>query len=161
MPLHLRLVLSGICLAIGLLGAGPVARASVLFSSAQAVSTAVDGARNLAAGDLDRDGDLDLVVAATDSDQVIWFENTDGAGSFGPGTVITSLADAVQFVSVGDLDGDTTLSAFGYVHAPTGASSGIPGVICNAAGVFDPTSGAQDLLNAVGPCRINDGTSVF
>jgi prepilin-type N-terminal cleavage/methylation domain-containing protein len=63
--------------------------------------------------------------------------------------------------AIGDLDGDTTLAAFGYVHAPVGATTGLPGVLCTNTGVFDPLSAAQDLLNAVGPCRSTDGSSVF
>ncbi|MDJ0788326.1 MAG: prepilin-type N-terminal cleavage/methylation domain-containing protein [Myxococcota bacterium] len=63
--------------------------------------------------------------------------------------------------ALGDLDGDTVLSAFGYVHAPVGSTVGLPGLICAGTGVFDPLSGAPDLLNAVGPCRVGDGTSLF
>jgi hypothetical protein len=72
------------------------------------------------ADDLDRDGDLDI-VAFTEMDplvfstdfgsfsyvpfpQAIWFENTDGAGAFGPPQVIVPYFTANA--SIADMDGD-------------------------------------------------------
>ena len=80
--------------------------APVPFASAQTASSTVDGARSIAAGDFDQDGDLDLVAAGANGGEVVWLENTDGAGSFGAKQVISSTAPVVQFVSVADVDSD-------------------------------------------------------
>ena len=63
--------------------------------------------------------------------------------------------------AVGDTDGDTTVSAFGYVHAAPGVPAGLPGTICAGTGVYNAATAAADLMNTVGPCRAFDGTSVF
>jgi len=65
--------------------------------------------RLLNAVDMDMDGDMDVVIGATDSDEnLIWVENTDGNGSFGNVTVITQegLPNEVAF---GDLDNDNDM----------------------------------------------------
>ena len=35
------------------------------------------------AADVDGDGDLDVLSASQGDDKIAWYENTDGAGSFG------------------------------------------------------------------------------
>ena len=56
--------------------------------------------------DLDGDGDMDLLSASQGDDKIAWYENTDGAGTFGPQHVITQDADYAQRVFAADLDGD-------------------------------------------------------
>ena len=53
--------------------------------------------------DLDGDGDVDILAT---SGGVVWYENTDGDGSFSTGTDITSSADGAKSVYAADLDGD-------------------------------------------------------
>jgi len=63
-------------------------------------------------GDLDGDGDLDVVTGDAVSSSVEWFENVDGAGTFGPPEVVTSAAFGivgVDAVHAHDLDGDGDL----------------------------------------------------
>jgi type IV pilus assembly protein PilA len=64
--------------------------------------------------------------------------------------------------AISDLDGDTNLAAFGYVHPVPGAgnSSAAP-TNCSATGVYNAASALPDLLNVVGPCDALSGQSVF
>jgi len=81
------------------------------FAAAQVVSTQVDGPIDVFAADLDGDGDLDVLSASSVDDKVAWYENLDGAGSFGPQHVLTLSAREASSVFAGDLDGDGDLDA--------------------------------------------------
>lgn len=74
-------------------------------------------AQSVYTSDLDNDGDLDVIVGyygtatVTSSSRVVWFENTDGQGSFGSRQDISPLffpnnAYGVTSVYSGDLDND-------------------------------------------------------
>ena len=67
---------------------------------------AADGARDVIAADLDGDMDLDVVSASINDDTVAWYENTDGAGSFGPPRPVTGLADGPWSIHAVDVEGD-------------------------------------------------------
>lgn len=56
------------------------------FEVGRDISTTSDGARKVAVADLDGDGNLDIVLAAS-ADGVEWFKNSD-AGVFGLGTAL-------------------------------------------------------------------------
>lgn len=56
--------------------------------------------------DLDRDGDIDLIVASEGDDRISWYENEDGQGNFGERRIVTSLARGVRAVVAADIDGD-------------------------------------------------------
>ncbi|MBW1688647.1 MAG: VCBS repeat-containing protein, partial [Deltaproteobacteria bacterium] len=62
------------------------------FGSGQIISTAADGAHAVFAADVDGDGDLDALSASEADDKIAWYENTDGAGSFGSQQVISTAA---------------------------------------------------------------------
>ena len=87
----------------------------------------------------------------------------EGSVYFDYSVVCTGAACASSFTSeaIGDTDGDTTVSAFGYVHAAPGIPVGLPGTFCAATGVFNAATAGADLMNTVGPCRATDGNSVF
>jgi hypothetical protein len=78
----------------------------VPFGSQQVISTATDAAKSVFAGDMDGDGDLDVLSASGQDDKIAWYENTDGAGSFGSQQVISAAADGAISVFAGDLDAD-------------------------------------------------------
>ena len=60
--------------------------------------------------DIDGDGDMDFVAAvAYPQSKIIWFENTDGQGSFGPEQFITSDVDYPRNLHVADIDNDGDL----------------------------------------------------
>ena len=76
------------------------------FGPQQLISISADGAQAVTAADLDADGDLDVLSASQFDDTVAWFENTDGAGSFGPANILTADANGAFGVDAADLDGD-------------------------------------------------------
>ena len=76
------------------------------FGSQRVVGVDADAARSVAAFDLDNDGDLDLVSASFDDDTIAWYENTDGAGTFGLQRVISTFANGAEFVTGADIDND-------------------------------------------------------
>ncbi len=57
------------------------------------------------AADLDGDGDLDVVSASDLGDEILWFENTDGLGTFGAARTITN-ANTFSSLFAADVDGD-------------------------------------------------------
>jgi hypothetical protein len=78
----------------------------------------IQGARSVKAADLDGDGDLDVLGAAStlSSDSVFWIENRSGAQAFGSVRTRPAPID-VRFVNTSDLDGDGDLDvlvASGY-----------------------------------------------
>ena len=80
------------------------------FGLSNQIDTELDwGANHTSLGDLDGDGDLDLVTSAQLSDAFTVFLN-DGDGTFGPGRQIdTELDGLASHTSLGDLDGDSDL----------------------------------------------------
>ena len=79
------------------------------FGPARVLSSTALAARSAVAGDMDGDGDLDVVSGSSGDDTVGWFENEDGLGGFGPRQTISSAADEVYSVFLEDLDGDGDL----------------------------------------------------
>jgi hypothetical protein len=76
------------------------------FGGQQVITTAAASARAVLARDLDADGDLDVLSASPDDDKVAWYENLDGAGSFGGQRIISSSAGEARSVHAADLDAD-------------------------------------------------------
>jgi hypothetical protein len=66
----------------------------------------VVGIRSIQAADIDGDGDLDVVGAATSRDDILWWENADGIGMTWIQHEIEVDFDGVRSVRCDDLDGD-------------------------------------------------------
>ncbi len=83
--------------------------AELPFAAPANVATTQDGAFGVAAADLDRDGDLDLISTAQSAGTVSWHENTAGDGSAWTIHSIDASATGARSVVAGDLDGDGDL----------------------------------------------------
>jgi len=65
-------------------------------------------------GDIDGDGDIDVVSAGTDSHKISWYENLDGTGSFGPPSLISVGSDGETLIVLADVNGDGHLDLLSY-----------------------------------------------
>ena len=70
------------------------------------ITTDADQANSVYATDIDGDGDMDVLSSSRNDDNIAWYENTDGLGSFGPEQIISSDADQANSVYAADMDGD-------------------------------------------------------
>jgi hypothetical protein len=71
---------------------------------------------------MDGDGDMDVLSASSLDSKIAWYENTDGAGSFGAQNVISTAANGAKAVYATDIDGDgdmDVLSASGNIFSST------------------------------------------
>ncbi len=81
------------------------------FGTQQLVGDAILlNGRTVFAGDLDSDGDVDVLSGS--HTELFWFENIDGLGSFGPKNVITTNVAIVREVLGSDVDNDGDLDVF-------------------------------------------------
>lgn len=71
------------------------------------IATNIDGIWDIKVIDLDQDGDLDIVGAARDADDVVWYQN-DGSQNFTRFTIDGNF-ESTKYVDVADFDGDGDL----------------------------------------------------
>jgi len=76
------------------------------FSGEQIIASGPDGVRALQYEDIDNDGDLDLIFAASLDNMIGWLENVNGSGSFGPMKIISDNAQRVVDFAIADYDSD-------------------------------------------------------
>ena len=76
------------------------------FELAQTITTFVDYIYKASFGDIDGDGDLDVLSASANDSKLAWYENTDGLGTYGAQQVISTSLEFVKEVVTGDLDND-------------------------------------------------------
>tara|TARA_R110002072_G_scaffold16233_1_gene63753 strand:+ start:56161 stop:57558 length:1398 start_codon:yes stop_codon:yes gene_type:complete len=79
------------------------------FSEAQILANNLNAARGITAGDIDDDGDLDLVLGVTNGNGFYWIEHLDGNGTFGPLQTIDAGIAQARTQRLGDIDGDGDL----------------------------------------------------
>jgi hypothetical protein len=146
---------------------------SAIFPAAIGIDDAAPDAASVDAGDIDRDGDVDVVAAIAGGDQVRWYEG-DGVGAFvvhALSSPADSVADVVA-VELHDLDADGDLDVLSA--SPTGgdlvwfrndgADEGWPQQVVDlaAAGVAHATAGDLDrdgVLDLV--AAVSDEDAVF
>lgn len=76
------------------------------FGSQLIISQTALGVSKVTGGDIDGDGDVDLVSACVNGDKVVWYENTDGLGNFSIEHLVSDNVDGPNDVFVVDIDGD-------------------------------------------------------
>ncbi|MEM8488193.1 MAG: T9SS type A sorting domain-containing protein [Bacteroidota bacterium] len=79
------------------------------FSNEIVISTQAEGASQVYAADIDNDGDLDVLSASLLDNKIAWYENTNGAATFGVQRVISLDALKVSALHIADLDNDGNL----------------------------------------------------
>jgi hypothetical protein len=110
----------------------PVAHLSAQFAFGPRVpvDTGIGFMLDLRAGDLDGDGDADLLTQDNQlPGSVYWYENT-GAG-FGPRQVVNDTVPFVNAVAIGDIDGDGLADvafSYGSIITPTTGTWYQPGL---------------------------------
>ena len=70
-------------------------------------------ARSVYAADLDGDGDIDVLGAAENANDIIWWENTDGIGTEWTEHIVDSDFDGANSVYAADVDGDGNTDILG------------------------------------------------
>jgi hypothetical protein len=76
------------------------------FGSRQTISSNLDGAGSVVAGDIDGDGDLDVLTSSRFDKTFSWFKNMDGNGTFGSQNIIADDTYGAKTAYLVDLDGD-------------------------------------------------------
>lgn len=77
------------------------------------VAGSFDGAWTIHCGDIDGDGDVDVVGGAFYADDVAWFENVDSSGGVWTRHDLNTDFDGAYFVHTFDIDGDGDLDVLG------------------------------------------------
>lgn len=112
--------------------------------------------------DLDADGDMDVIAADWDADNIVWWENTGacaGACTNWPKRIVEDAFDGVSAARAGDLDGDGAPDIFGaaaYADSITwwenrGGQFALPTTDTSPDALGD--SGTDDLLKIVATHR--------
>jgi len=76
-----------------------------------------DSARSVHSNDVDGDGDIDVLGAAYGADEIIWWENADGAGTNWIEHPVDAEFDGALSVYSDDLDGDGDIDVLGAAAA--------------------------------------------
>ena len=79
------------------------------FGNMVLISNAVSYVTSVYAGDMDGDGDMDVVSSSASDNKIAWYKNLDGIGTFGPQQVLSLTAEAASVVRLADVDGDGDL----------------------------------------------------
>jgi len=76
------------------------------FVPKKIITTNVAIVREVFAADLDNDGDIDVLASSLQDDKLIWHENMDGLGNFGPQHIIATNLGEVWSIFAADLNSD-------------------------------------------------------
>jgi uncharacterized repeat protein (TIGR01451 family) len=76
------------------------------FAAPDTIATINGVLASINAGDLDGDGDLDIFAGTTSLAKVLWFQNIDNTGNFGPEQSLAGNLPFTSSILAADLDGD-------------------------------------------------------
>ncbi|WP_435264044.1 T9SS type A sorting domain-containing protein [Tenacibaculum sp. nBUS_03] len=76
------------------------------FGTEKIISTTAKNVQSIFSIDIDNDGDNDIISAFRDDNKIVWFENTDGMGSFGTEEVVSTNAIGAKLIFASDIDDD-------------------------------------------------------
>ncbi len=79
------------------------------FGPQKVITTEVAVVREVFAADLDNDGDMDVLASSIQDDKLIWHENMDGQGNFGPQHIIATNLGEVWSIFAADLNSDGSI----------------------------------------------------
>ncbi|RKZ07710.1 hypothetical protein DRQ25_10905 [Candidatus Fermentibacteria bacterium] len=77
------------------------------------ITLSFDGARTVYSEDIDGDGDMDVIGAATYANSITWWENEDGSGIIWIEHIVTVDFNSALSVHVEDIDGDGDMDILG------------------------------------------------
>ncbi len=76
------------------------------FGPQEIITLDAGSAESVFSADMDGDGDYDVLSSSTMDDKIAWYENTDGAGTFGFQQPVSTGINGALSVFCADLDGD-------------------------------------------------------
>ncbi len=75
------------------------------FGPKRIITTDIDATFAIEIGDIDNDGDLDLVSVSQGDNKLAWYKN-DGVGNFGAQIIIDDNTEGLRSVAIADFDSD-------------------------------------------------------
>lgn len=88
------------------------------FGPAQIISSEIVNAYRVFPIDIDGDGFIDVVAAKGEPYELVWFQNLDGLGNFGPEQLITDVQAIYLAIEFVDIDNDEDLDIIFLVNNP-------------------------------------------
>lgn len=119
------------------------------FGPEQIISTENIIPNGVEAGDIDNDGDIDVVSFSILGSPLVWFENLDGNGSFGNENIIFNYYNPSS-MNVCDLDNDGDLDITYTISSKLGWQENLDGQgnFSSFKEIDDGLSGANSLISA-------------